>query len=312
MPSPHTADALSQIMVECFMDWNIDNKLSTLTLDNCSTNDALVDRLLGTLTPSSLILKGRLFHMRCCAHIINLIVQDGFSKIENAIKKVRDSVSFWTHSPKRAQEFRVVARQVRKDCEKELVLDCKTRWNSVYLMLNVALEYQDVFTRLSKRDKSYVSLPSEEEWKMAFDVCEKLSVFYNVTETFSGTKYPTSNLFFPLICEMKLAIRSWLGDPNEVIKSMASTMLVKFDKYWGVIHDVMSVAIVLDPRYKLKLINYFFPLIYGLDSKREVTRIRTLCDDLFDEYKKKHDQSTGKEQSCTNSSSGGQSGTTPT
>ena len=144
MPSPHTTDAISQFMVECFMDWNIDNNLSTLTLDNCSTNDALVDRLLGTLSPSSLILKGRLFHMRCCAHIINLIVQDGFSIIESSIKKVRDSVSYWTTSPKRAQEFRLVARQVGVDCEKELVLDCKTRWNSIYLMLKVALEYKDV------------------------------------------------------------------------------------------------------------------------------------------------------------------------
>ncbi|CAI9288955.1 unnamed protein product [Lactuca saligna] len=46
VPSPHTADALSQAMMECFLEWNIDNKLSTLTLDNCSTNDAIVDKLL--------------------------------------------------------------------------------------------------------------------------------------------------------------------------------------------------------------------------------------------------------------------------
>ena len=77
MPSPHTADALSEAMMGCFLEWNID-KLSTLTLDNCSKNDAMVEKLLGTLTTSSLILKGRLFHMRCCAHIINLIGQDEF------------------------------------------------------------------------------------------------------------------------------------------------------------------------------------------------------------------------------------------
>ncbi|XP_024993945.1 zinc finger BED domain-containing protein RICESLEEPER 2-like [Cynara cardunculus var. scolymus] len=259
--SPHTADALSQVMIECFMDWNIDNKLSTLTLDNCSTNDDLVDRLLRTFSPSSLILKGKLFHMRYCAHIINLIVQDGFSMIEKAIKNVRDSVSFLTCSPKRAQDFRLVARQLGVDCERELVLDCKTRWNSVYTMLNVALEYKDVFTRLSKKEKHYVSLPSEEDWRMATNVCDKLGLFYRVTETFSRTKYPTSNMFFPLICEIKLSIKSWEDDQNDVIRNMASSLLLKFDKYWGVIHDVMSVAIVLDPRYKLKLINYFFPKI---------------------------------------------------
>ena len=99
--------------------------------------------------------------MLCTYH--QYIVQDGFSIIESSIKKVRDSVSYWTTSPKRAQEFRLVARQVGVDCEKELVLDCKTRWNSIYLMLKVALEYKDVFTRLGKKDRHYVSSPSEDE-----------------------------------------------------------------------------------------------------------------------------------------------------
>ena len=111
-------------------------------------------------------------------------------------------------------------------------------------MLNVALEYKDVFTRLSKKDRHYVSFPTEEEWRMASNVCDKLKLFYRVTETFSGTKYPTSNLFFPLICDMKLSIRSWMDTEDVVIRNMASSMMNKFDKYWEVIHDVMSVAIV--------------------------------------------------------------------
>ncbi|KAJ9538563.1 hypothetical protein OSB04_031296 [Centaurea solstitialis] len=240
VPSPHTFEAISQALIECFMDRNIDNKMSTLTLDNCSTNDVAIDKLLGTVSPSSLILKGRFFHMRCCAHIINLIVQDGFSVIENSIKKVRDSVSFWKYSPKRAQEFRFVARQVGVDCEKELVLDCKTRWNSIYMMLNVALE-------------------------------------------------------------------SWMETENVIIKNMASSMMSKFDKYWEVIHDVMSVAIVLDPRYKLKLINYFFLKIYGSDAKDEVTKIRNMCNELFEEYKRKHDNNKEKGKSSTTHSDGRES-----
>ncbi|XP_024962794.1 zinc finger BED domain-containing protein RICESLEEPER 2-like [Cynara cardunculus var. scolymus] len=174
-------------------------------------------------------------------------------------------------------------------------------------MLNVAFEYKDVFTRLSKKEKHYVSLPSEEDWRMATNVCDKLGLFYRVTETFFGTKYPTSNMFFPLICDKKLSIKSWEDDQNDVIRNTTSTMLLKFDTYWGVIHDVISVAIVLDPRYKLKLINYFFLKIYSVDSKDEVMRIWTLCIDIFKEYKKKHDQNKRKEQSGTTVSSEGKS-----
>ena len=118
MPSPHTAEALSQAMMECLLDWNIDNKLSTLTVDNCSTNDVIIDKLLGTLSSSSLMLKGKILHMRCCAHIINIIVQDGFSIIKGAIENVRDSVAFWIGSPKRVQQFKVCARQLNVKCEK--------------------------------------------------------------------------------------------------------------------------------------------------------------------------------------------------
>ena len=90
-----------------------------------------------------------------------------------------------------------------------------------------------------------------------------------------------------------------------VIRNMASSMMNKFDKYWEVIHDVMSVAIVLDPRYKLKLINYFFPKIYGVDAKDEVMKIGNLCNELFEEYKKKDDHNKGKGKLGTTNSDRG-------
>lgn len=42
VPSPHTAEALSDVLMKCLMDWHVDKNISTLTLDNCSTNDALI------------------------------------------------------------------------------------------------------------------------------------------------------------------------------------------------------------------------------------------------------------------------------
>ena len=70
VPSPHTKD----VIVDCFLEWNIDRKLSTITVDNCSTNDALIRLLLNKLDTSSLMLSGSMLHMRCATHILNLIV----------------------------------------------------------------------------------------------------------------------------------------------------------------------------------------------------------------------------------------------
>ena len=145
------------------LDWNIDRKLSTVTLDNCTTNDSLVNSLLMKLDTSSLLLDGQLFHMRCCAHILNLIVQDGLAVIGDGITKVRSSVVFWSATPKREQTSREAARELKISCTKKLVLDVKTWWNSTYHMLNVALIYKDVFTRLRAREPLYTSIPTKND-----------------------------------------------------------------------------------------------------------------------------------------------------
>ncbi|KAF7832271.1 zinc finger BED domain-containing protein RICESLEEPER 2-like [Senna tora] len=140
LPCPHTAEAISSLLVECMLDWNIDRKLSTITLDNCSTNDSLVSSLLVKLDSSSLILDGQLFHMRCCAHILNLIVQDGLSVITEGIEKVRNSVAFWIATPKREQTFREA----------------------------------DAFNRLKARESLYTFARTENDWELAKEICGRL------------------------------------------------------------------------------------------------------------------------------------------
>ena len=111
-----------------------------------------------------------------------------------------------------------------------------------------------VFPRLKLFKSHYVLVPSEAEWETAKDVCDRLELFYNVTELFSGTRYPTANMFFPVICRIKMTLNEWLMSSNVVISTMAKSMVAKFDAYWNVIHKLMGVAVVLDPRYKMTLL----------------------------------------------------------
>ncbi|KAI5430472.1 hypothetical protein KIW84_034886 [Lathyrus oleraceus] len=54
---PHTAEIISNKLFECVMAWNIDRKLSTITLDNCNTNDCVVGMLLNKLDIYTLMLE---------------------------------------------------------------------------------------------------------------------------------------------------------------------------------------------------------------------------------------------------------------
>ena len=50
----------------------------------------------------------------------------------------------------------------------------------------------------------------------------------------------------------------------------------------------MAIASLLDPRFKLKLLEYFFPLIYGEDGEDrasdKVANVCKLCEDKFKDY----------------------------
>ncbi|CAH9076987.1 unnamed protein product [Cuscuta europaea] len=126
---------------------------------------------------------------------------------------------------------------------------------------------------------------------------------------FSGTKYPTANLFFPKICEIRLELEEWSRSPDVVISIMAGSMLGKFKDYWLVVHKLMGVAVVLDPRYKMALLSYYLPMVYPKDHEKEVDNIQQLFYDVIKEYKKKedvicHESETNSTSTITNRMSG--------
>ncbi|CAL5400885.1 unnamed protein product [Camellia sinensis] len=81
-----------------------------------------------------------------------------------------------------------------------------------------------------------------------------------------------------------MTLSQWLSCEIEMIRTMASKMVKKLDKYWLVIHDVIGVAIVLDPRYKMSVLEFYFEKFCGDKAEDEVNRVRQICYDLLQEY----------------------------
>jgi len=63
-------------------------------------------------------------------------------------------------------------------------------------MLESALYYKDVFLHLAIIDKHYSFCPSPDEWDKVEVFCRFFQLYYDLTNIFSGSKYPTTNLFF--------------------------------------------------------------------------------------------------------------------
>ena len=95
MPPPHNSVSLSEKVYALVVEWGIDYKLFSITLDNASANDTFVDFLKLQLNVRKALLEdGKFFPLRCCAHILNLIVQDGLKEVGDCVKLVRKSVKY--------------------------------------------------------------------------------------------------------------------------------------------------------------------------------------------------------------------------
>ncbi|XP_057785018.1 zinc finger BED domain-containing protein RICESLEEPER 2-like [Salvia miltiorrhiza] len=101
---------------------------------------------------NALLCKGDYFHVRCCAHILNIIVQEGLKVASDALDKIRASVKYVKASEARMIKFKECARKIGIELTSSLCLDVPTRWNSTYLMLDSGIKYRKVFCMLAFDD----------------------------------------------------------------------------------------------------------------------------------------------------------------
>ncbi|XP_039036578.1 zinc finger BED domain-containing protein RICESLEEPER 2-like [Hibiscus syriacus] len=270
----------------CLKEWNIETKVVTLTVDNAKTNDVVARKLMENLNlQKKLDVGGKLFHVRCCAHILNLLVQDGLGEIEEIIHNVRESVKHVNASPGRLHIFSELAKQLSMP-KKHLILDVSTRWNATYA---TALEFKEVLLNYADRESTYTTLLSEEDWKKVEEVCSFLALFNEATKIISGSEYPTSNLFLSELFGIKQALDAVVLGGSDYMVAMAMKMKKKFDKYWGTCNLLISIGVILDPRYKMKLLEFSFHTSYSNDeASREMQIVRCILYELYQEYVEAH------------------------
>lgn len=141
VPYPHNVAAIHNTIMDCLYDWDLSNKAFAFTLDNATSNTAAVNKLKAKLWTDKPF-GGDDLHVRCAAHILNLVVQDGMDIIKGAIDPVKDVVKHVNSSGPRLQTFNLLPEMDGHKPKKGLTLDVPTRWNSTHAMLEEALMFK--------------------------------------------------------------------------------------------------------------------------------------------------------------------------
>ncbi|KAK8928487.1 hypothetical protein KSP39_PZI017404 [Platanthera zijinensis] len=194
----------------------------------------------------------------------------------------------------RSHQFKVCAEKEKIEYKGSVCLDVSTRWNSTYLMLQVALKFRKVFDRYEDEILEYATdldngPPTKEDWENAQLLVIFLEKFYTATKLFSGSAYVTSNSFFEQAFFLEHALITWSASTNIHHKAMALRMKEKFDKYWGNIHKMnilLVIAIVMDPRYKLEYLRHCYEIFFRSESVEQLlAKILEVMRTLYDYYK---------------------------
>lgn len=207
----------------------------TVTVDNARANDVAVKLFAEAMRwrgVGALVQDGAFLHMRCCAHVLNLIVRDGLARVNPSIVAIRNAVKYVRSSFTRLKSFELRC-ETGKIARGSLPLDCSTRWNSTYLMLNSALKLRVAFEKMLGEDKLYcdyfleedekekkkrVGPPTSSDWDEVQRLKKFLKIFFNCTLAFSASKSVTSTLCYHEIVTIERNLISKCGSGDMEIR----------------------------------------------------------------------------------------------
>lgn len=280
-----TEDMHAEAIMSCLMEWDIDRKLFSVAFDSGASSNNIVCRIKDRLSQNRfLYLNGQLFDVRCAANVVNLMVQDALEALSDVTTKIRESIRYVKSSQSTQAKFNEVALQVGIESQKSLCIDIPSLWDSTYSMLKDAFEYREAFSRLQEYEPDYGMCPSDVDWERVSAIIGCLKLFVEVTNVFTKSKYLTANIYFPEICDLHLQLIEWCKNPDDYISSLAVKMRSKFDEYWDKCNLGLAVAAMLDPRFKMKLMEYYYPLLYGGSASELIDDVFECIKTLYNEH----------------------------
>ncbi|KAL5760525.1 hypothetical protein ACOSQ2_019363 [Xanthoceras sorbifolium] len=227
----HRGDSIGRSIENILLEWGIE-RVFIIIVGNATANTTIVQYLIRKLNNwhvDGIVLGGRFLHVRCCAHILNLIVNDGLGDMDHSILLIRNAIKYVKSSPSRLEKFKKCVAHEKIEDKGLVVLDMPTRWNSTYLMLSSAVKRRKAFERLQEDVGHYITYFCENEnGKYSFVFLE---TFYDITLDFSASLHVTSNAYVVGWSTILNQLRYLSVDNDQLVQ--IGLCLFRFQHFYG-------------------------------------------------------------------------------
>ena len=238
---PHTGEAIGEKLISISNQYSIANKIVSITTDSAANMIRGYETFANYLYETYQI---RLIHYRCAAHIINLVVQKSKLKSNPTIERARNVIKHILSSSKLIQDLRTTQTDRAKPLE--LILDCPTRWNSTFDMLERMITLKSSLLKLSIDHPDIQNLlPTIIEWDEIELLCEFLKPFNTATKILSANKICSIGYTLFVFKALQISL-----DENKSRVQNSALMLEVLNRYISRYSPDMLICAFLDPQNK--------------------------------------------------------------
>ncbi|XP_037816682.1 E3 SUMO-protein ligase ZBED1-like isoform X1 [Lucilia sericata] len=180
--------------------------------------------------------------------------ETGHSELKSIINKIKKIVCFFKKSEAASTYLNDLQKESGKQ-PKRLIQEIKTRWNSLYEMVERYLELHEFVSRALRKliSEKTCKPPNDislDEIESLVEIKELLKPLFLVTKELCSEKNVTASKVIPLLKLLKNNIENILpiGAAFDLRRKLLLNLNDRFSKVEE--HPILSVATLLDPRYK--------------------------------------------------------------
>ncbi|KAH7866890.1 hypothetical protein Vadar_026368 [Vaccinium darrowii] len=133
---------------------------------------------------------------------------------------------------------------------------------------------------------SWYDKPSKKEWKKVDHINRLMDDIYDIVFPLFEIGYSTSNVYLHHLQELQAHLMRESTSSNKLLSSVMEKLLETFGTYMKDMYLVLAIASVIDPRYKMKYVEFSTQKFGDTDGNSRAATVREAVRNLYKDYVK--------------------------